>query len=297
MVILRTRLTLILAFAAIYILWGSTFYAIRVAVEEVPPLFAAGVRFTIAGSVLYTWARVRGAVSLTRLQWRNAAILGVLMFLLTYSAIFWAEKSLPSGIVSVLIATLPLWTVIFESFVFRISKFGWTLAIPMTLGIAGVAVLVMGQSGGGSLNVVACIVVLLSEVAWASGSVLSSRLRLPASKPLSAGAQMLTGGLMLLLFSLAAGEMVPFPHVSMRAAYAIGYLIVAGSLVAFTAYVWLLGKMPATKVSSYAYVNPVVALALGHWLGGEALGLNTLFGAVLVLGSVVAILKIKSVKR
>lgn len=187
----ESRTRLVLAFAAIYILWGSTFLAIRVAVEEVPPLFAAGVRFAIAGTGLFLWARLRGGTPLTARQWRSVWLLGVLMFLLTYSAIFWAEKSVPSGIASVLVATLPLWTVFFETWVFRITRFNWTLLAPVILGFGGVGILVWGQSTSGSLNVLACAAILASELAWGLGSVLSTRLDLPHSKPLSAGAQMI----------------------------------------------------------------------------------------------------------
>jgi len=149
------------------------------------------------------------------------------------------------------------------------------------------------DSGVGRLNLLACLAILGSEIAWAIGTVTSKTMVLPNSKLMSAGGQMLTGGLMLLAFSALAGELRMAPHVSFRAALGIGYLIVAGSLIAFTAYVWLLGRMPATTVSSYAYVNPVVALLIGHWLGHEALGLRTMLGAGLVVVSILLILKNK----
>jgi drug/metabolite transporter (DMT)-like permease len=279
-----------LAFFAIYIVWGSTYLAIRIVVETVPPLFAAGVRFTIAGAALYLWCRVRGVPRPPRLQWRNLAVLGALMFLATYSGLFWAEKTVPSGIAAVLVATMPVWMALLSIVILKREKLSWQLGAAICLGFTGVAVLAL-HSGIGQLHLLACLAILGSEIAWAIGTVTSKTMALPQSKFMSAGGQMLTGGIMLLAFSALAGEMRTAPHISLRAAMGIAYLIVAGSLIAFTAYVWLLGRMPATTVSSYAYVNPVVALAIGHWLGQEALGLRTILGAALVLGSVLLIMK------
>ena len=278
-----------LALFAVYVVWGSTYLAIRIVVATVPPLLAAGVRFTIAGAILYLWCRMRGAPRPPRMQWRNLSILGALMFLATYSGLFWAEKTLPSGIAAVLVATLPIWMALLSIFVLKREKMRWQLLAAICLGFTGVIVLALG-SGLGHGNVLACLAVLGSEIGWAVGSVTSKRMTLPKSKLMSAGGQMLTGGVMLLAFSALAGELRTAPHISLRAALGIGYLIVAGSIIAFTAYVWLLGQMPATTVSSYAYVNPVVALLIGHWLGQEALGLRTVLGAGLVLASVLLIL-------
>jgi drug/metabolite transporter (DMT)-like permease len=279
-----------LAFFAIYIVWGSTYLAIRIVVETVPPLFAAGVRFTIAGAILYTWCRMRGVPRPPRIQWRNLAVLGALMFLATYSGLFWAEKTVPSGIAAVLVATMPVWMALLAIVILKREKLSWQLGVAMCMGFTGVAVLAL-QSGIGQLHLLACLAILGSEIAWAIGTVTSKTMALPDSKFMSAGGQMLTGGIMLLGFSRLAGELRTAPHISLRAALGIGYLIVAGSLIAFTAYVWLLGRMPATTVSSYAYVNPVVALVIGHWLGREALGLRTILGAGLVLASVLLIMK------
>jgi drug/metabolite transporter (DMT)-like permease len=288
-----TAVRVFLAFAAIYVLWGSTYLAIRVAVTTVPPLFAAGVRFTIAGSVLYAWSRFRGAPPPSSKESRNLWILGALMFLAAYGALFWAEETVPSGVASVLVATIPVWTVLLERLILKIRSFTWNLGAAIASGLTGVAVLAIRPQGG-PVSLMACVVITGGEIAWSAGTVLSKRMKLPQSKILSAGAQMLTGGFLLLTFSWLIGEMHPFPRISLRAAAAILYLIVAGSILAFTAYVWLLGRMPATKVTSYAYVNPVIALAVGYWLGGETLGLRTLAGTCLILGSVVLILTTKS---
>ncbi len=285
----RTRILTIFAFAAIYLLWGSTYLAIRIAVATVPPLFAAGTRFSFAGAVLFFWALARGGALPSRIEWRNLAILAVFLFLIAYAGVFWAEKSMPSGIVSVLVATIPIWTALLQICVLRKESFRWSLAASIALGLAGVAVLVFDP--GTSLALAPCLAVLLSEVSWSTGTVLSKVFVLPKNMLINSGAQMLLGGLMLLISAALFGELRPFPSVSLRAALAILYLAVAGSIVAFTAYMWLLHRMRATAVTSYAYVNPVVALLLGHWFGNEALGIRTLVGAALVLLSVVVVVR------
>ena len=287
------RTGIFLAFFAIYVLWGSTFFAIRVAVETVPPLLAAGIRFTFAGLVLYGWSGARRAPHPTSREWRNLAVLGVLLFLIPYSGLFWAEKAVPSGIASLLVATIPISTALLQIFVFRKERFRWSLLLSLCLGFAGVAVLALDSQAHGA-NLVACVILLLCSTSWALGTVIAKQAALPPSKVTSAGVQMLLGGVLLLLFSLPAGEWHSAPHIPPRAAAAIAYLAVAGSIVAFTAYLWLLGRMPATTVTSYAYVNPVVALLLGHFIGNEDLSLRTLTGAALVLAGVVVIVKQKS---
>ncbi len=287
----RLQITVVAAFAAIYVLWGSTYIAIRIAVATVPPLFAAGVRFTIAGVILYGWYRSKGEPAPSGMEWRSLWLLGALMFLGAYSGLFWAEKSLPSGIASVLVATIPVWIVVLETFVLRTQRLRWATAFAVLLGLGGVAVIAMGQQDGGrAVNIAACLAILGAEICWSVGTVVSKLIRLPKSVGLSSGAQMLCGGLLLLVCSLLAGELRPLPQVSGKAALAVGYLIVAGSLIGFTAYMWLLGRASSTKVTSYAYVNPVVALAIGYWLGGETLRASTLAGSALVLLSVVLIL-------
>jgi drug/metabolite transporter (DMT)-like permease len=283
------RLLTIFAFGAIYLIWGSTFLAIRVAVATVPPLFAAGVRFFLAGAALYLWARSRGGAKPSRLEWRNLCIQGAFLFLIAYSGLFWAEKTMPSGIASVLVATIPVWTGLLQVCVLRKEPFRWALVAGIVLGLTGVVVLAFDASAG--LSLAPCLAVLMAQISWSIGTVLSKVLVLPKSMPTSSGAQMLVGGVMLLICSALLGEWRPLPRVSPPAAWAILYLAVAGSMVAFTAYVWLLNRMRATVVTSYAYVNPVVALIVGHWFGNEALGVRTAVGAGLVLLSVLVVMR------
>lgn len=288
---MRTRVKTVAAFAAIYFLWGSTYLAIRVSVETLPPLFAAGLRFAIAGLILYAWCRLRQERVPSRAEWRNLWILGALLFLGGYSGLFWAEKTLPSGIASVLIAMVPVWIVLLETVVLRTQRMKFLTIAAVVLGLAGIAEITRGHNSGGSVNFAACAAILGCGISWSIGTVLSKRIQLPESKAISAGAQMICGGLLLLLCALFAGEFHPLPNISLRAAIAVVYLIVAGSVVAFTAYIWLLHRMSSTRVTSYAYVNPVVALGMGYWLGGEPIRVNTLLGSLLVLASVVMILK------
>jgi drug/metabolite transporter (DMT)-like permease len=283
-------LRVVLAFLAIYVLWGTTFLAIRVAVHEIPPLFAAGTRMFLAGLILSVWLWVRGATRPTALEWRNLALLGLLLFVVDYGPLFWAEKYVPSGIAAVLAATVPLMTIAFEMLVFRMQEFRWSLVGAVVLGFFGVGVLLLPDPRQ-PLAIIPCIAILLGTVGWCLGTVLSRKLTLPKSRPVTSGGAMVIGGAVLLLLSGCFGEMHPWPHISLRAAGALAYLIFMGSLLAFTAYVWLLGRMPASKVSSYAYVNPVVAVALGYFIAGEAITAHVIAGAVLVLVSVFLILR------
>jgi drug/metabolite transporter (DMT)-like permease len=284
------RLRVMAAFFAIYFLWGTTFLAIRVAVEELPPLFAAGTRFFMAGAVLFVFVLSRGEARPTPVQWRNLAVMASLMFVAEYGPLFWAEKYVPSGIVSVLAATIPILTLILEMLILRQRHFRWATALSSLLGFVGVGVLLL-HGNGQSFGLLPCFAILAGSVCWSLGTVLSRALDLPKSRPLTSGAAMMLGGAGLLVLSAAFGELHPFPHISLRAAAAVLYLIVFGSLIAFTAFVWLLSHIPASTVSSHAYVNPIVAVALGYFVAGEPVTVRTLAGSSLVLLSVFLILR------
>jgi drug/metabolite transporter (DMT)-like permease len=284
------RIRLLLSFFAIYILWGTTFLAIRIAVEELPPLFAAGARFFTAGILLYAFMRVKGEAKPTGVQWRSLTIMALLMFVAEYGPLFWAEKYVPSGVVSVLAATLPILTLILEMLILRQQRMRPMLAVASVLGFVGVAVLLV-PAGRQHLAIVPCFAILAGATTWSLGSVLTRSMKLPKSRPITAGAAMMLGGAMLLALSAGFGEMHPFPHITLRALGALLYLIVFGSLLAFTAFVWLLAHMPATRVSSHAYVNPIVAVALGYFMAGEVITGRILAGTALVLISVFLILR------
>ncbi|MGA3227227.1 MAG: EamA family transporter [Acidobacteriaceae bacterium] len=277
-----------LAFAAIYVLWGSTYLAIRIAVQQVPPLFAAGSRFFLAGTLLYVAMRFCGRPRPSGKEWGSLVAIGSLMFVITYGAVFWAEQYVPSGFTSVLEATLPLITIGLEVFVFRQQRFRWSLLVAIAVGFVGVLLLLMHNAQHVAL--LPCVAILGGGTAWSLGAVLTRALPLPKSKGITAGAEMMFGGAILLILSALTGEMHPFPHLSGKAVGALLYLVIAGSLLGFSAFVWLLGRMPATRVASHAYINPVVAVALGYFFAGEVVTLRMLCGTALIVASVALIL-------
>jgi drug/metabolite transporter (DMT)-like permease len=284
----------LLAFGIVYFVWGSTFLAIRVGVHEVPPLVFAALRFGTAGAVLFGWTRLRGEPAPKGRQWGSIALLGTVIFVCDYGLLFWAETRVPSGIAAVMLGTIPALMAIGEVVFLRTGKFTWSLAISLLVGLSGVAVLTVRSAGlgGPAISGVGAGALLIAAVSWSIASVLTRKLPLPESKTVSSGAQMLVGGVLMVGVSGAFGEWPRFhpSAVSAGAWFALGYLIVAGSIAGYTAYLWLIHHESPTRVGTYAYVNPVVAVALGYWLGGEALGLRTVAGTVLVLGSVVAIM-------
>jgi drug/metabolite transporter (DMT)-like permease len=284
---------ILLAFAIIYFIWGSTFLAIRVGVHEVPPFLLAALRFFVSGIVLYGWLRLKGTPPPTRRQWAGATLLGTLIFLVDYGCLFWAEQRVPSGIAAVVLATIPVFITLLEIIFLRTQRLTVRLGFALLLGLCGVAVLT-GQSfsfGEVPINRAGALALLVASFTWSVATILTRRLSLPDSKPMSAAAQMIAGGVQLFVLSALSGEFVGFrvQTVSRNAWFALIYLIVAGSIVGFTAYVWLLHYESPTKVGTYAYVNPMVAVALGYFVGGEAVGPRTLLGALLILVSVITI--------
>ena len=284
---------ILLAFGIIYFVWGATFLAIRVGVREVPPFLLAAIRFMIAGIILYVWMRAKGTPSPTRREWASATIVALLIFVCDYGLLFWAEQRVPSGIAAVMMATIPVFMALSEIVFLGTQKFTARLAFALLVGIGGVAVLVSRSLSlsEAPINTAGAIALVIASISWALAAVLMRKLPLPAAKPMSSAAQMLTGGALLILASSVLGEYRGFhlQAVSTGAWMALAYLIVAGSIVGFTAYVWLLHYESPTKVGTYAYVNPVVAVAVGYFLGGESVGPRTLLGTLLVLVSVIVI--------
>jgi drug/metabolite transporter (DMT)-like permease len=284
---------ILLAFAMIYFVWGSTFLAIRIGVHEVPPFLLAAVRFFTAGLVMFAWLRLRGTPSPSPRQWVAASLLGTLIFVVDYGCLFWAEQRVPSGIAAVVLATIPVFITLMEIIFLRTQRLTIRLGAALTVGLCGVAVLMNHSFSLGEVpvNRAGATALLIAAVTWSIATIFTRRLPLPASKPMSAAAQMLTGGAQLFVVTALAGEFAGFrvQAVSPQAWFALIYLIVAGSIIGFTAYVWLLHYESPTKVGTYAYVNPAVAVALGYFLGGESVGPRTLLGTLLILVSVITI--------
>jgi drug/metabolite transporter (DMT)-like permease len=283
----------LLAFAIIYFIWGSTFLAIRVGVHEVPPFLLAAMRFSIAGLVLYGWTIARGERSPNRRQWMSVSFLALLIFVLNYGLLFWAEQRVPSGIAAVMMATIPAFMALSEILFLRTQRLTVRLALALMIGLGGVALL-MSHSlnlGGAPIDTAGAVALILASISWSIASVLTRKLPLPSSKVMSSGAQMLVGGVLLALTAAALGEFRDFhPWAISRGAWlSLLYLIVAGSIIGFTAYVWLIHHESPTKVGTYAYVNPVVAVVLGYFLAGERLGMRTILGTLSVLISVIVI--------
>jgi len=283
----------LLAFAIIYFVWGSTFLAIRVGVREVPPFLLAGMRFVVAGIVLYGWMRARGTPNPTTRQWGAASFLAVLIFVFDYGLLFWAERRVPSGVAAVMMATIPVFMAMGEILFLRTQRLTLRLGLALLLGIAGVIILVGYAMGLGEapIDTAGACALIVAAISWSVAASLSRRMPLPAAKAMSSGAQMLAGGVLLTVTAALLGEFRGFhvQAVSRGAWLALAYLIVAGSIAGFTAYVWLIHHESPTKVGTYAYVNPVVAVLVGYFLGGEAIGLRTIAGTALVLVSVVVI--------
>jgi drug/metabolite transporter (DMT)-like permease len=283
------RWKVVVAFAAVYVVWGSTYLAIRFAIDTLPPFLMAGVRFLVAGAVLFGFARLRGAAWPSWAQWRSATLIGGMLLLGGNGGVVWAERTVPSGIAALLVASEPLWIVLLDWLPPRPARPSGRVLLGLGVGFAGVALLIAPwEAGAAAVDPVGAIVIVLAAASWAAGSLYSRRAELPRSPLLSTGTQMLAGGALLTLTGLGAGEAARFDPaaVSLGSVAALAYLIVFGSLVAFTAYVWLMRHVAAPKVATYAYVNPVIAVILGWLLAGEPIGARTLVAAAVILGAV-----------
>jgi drug/metabolite transporter (DMT)-like permease len=284
------------ALGAVYLVWGSTYLAIRFAVATLPPFLMAGVRFTVAGALLYGWRRGVGFPRPTPAQWRTAAVVGGLMLLGGNGGVVWAEQWVESGAAPLIVASVPLWMVLMDWLRPGGRRPGPAVWLGIALGLAGVAILLgVPEAGPGYLE--GGIVLVLASVAWAAGSLYSRSATLPAPL-LATGMQMLTGGALLLVAGVLGGELSGLDPstFSTRSLLAVAYLIVFGSLVGYSAYVWLLRVTPPALASTYAYVNPLVAVLLGWLLAGERMSARILL-ASLVIVSAVALITNTGVRR
>jgi drug/metabolite transporter (DMT)-like permease len=286
------RLHVILAFIAIYVIWGSTYLAIRYAVETIPPLYAAGIRHLVAGSILLIWALAKG-MRPTGAQLRASMVIGFLFFLVGHGSLHWAERIVPSGLASLFIAIEPIFVFLLSAMAARTWRLNGMLVTGILLGLVGVGVLVGGVARDAATpdTTWGVIAILVGAFSWSVGIVYSRRSRLSGNPLLLSALSLLTGSAMLLFTATVAGEGRGFSlaQVTTRSWIALGYLILFGSVVAFTAYNWLLEHYSPTLVATHTYVNPVVAVLLGWAFGGEALTLKVGLAAAMIVGAVVLV--------
>ena len=291
-----SQVRLLTAFALVYVIWGSTYLGIRFAIETIPPFLMAGVRFVIAGGILYAFVMLRGARAPSRRQWIAASIIGALLLLGGNGAVVWAELRVPSGLVALLVATEPLCVVLIDWARPKGLRPRPGELLGLVLGFAGVVILVSPVPlTGGSLEIdpVGAAVVLFAAVSWALGSIYSRHAPAHESAFLMTGMKMLTGGLLLLLAGTVAGEWsrLDVGAISAKSWFALGYLIIFGALIGFTAYIWLLKNTTLPRASTYAYVNPIVAVLLGWMLASEPMNGRVIAAAAVIVAGVVIVVR------
>lgn len=287
------RVRIFAALLAVYLFWGGTYLAMKVAIDTIPPFLMGGVRFFAAGLLVYVWERRNGAPRPEKAQWLSAALVGGLLLVFAMGGLTWGQQFVPSGIAAIIFATVPLWMALI-AWVFHKSRPRPAVLTGLALGFGGVLVLVstsVTNIGGNPLEWLGYVVVTLASVSWAWGSLYSRTARLPESPFLSVALQNLTGGACYFLISLVSDEWSAFSisSISLGSALSLVYLIIFGSLIGFGAYIWLLKVADPTLVSTYAYVNPIVAVFLGWTLAGERLAPSDAIAAVIILGAVVLI--------
>ena len=285
------RILIVLSFLSIYLIWGSTYLAIRYAVETIPPLYTAGIRHLCAGSILLIWALAKG-LRPTWKQIRASVVIGFFFFLIGHGSLHWAEQVVPSGLAALLIAVEPIFVFVLSSAAARSWKLNGMLLTGIVLGLVGVGVLLRGTTGGTGHNLMAgSVAILVGAFAWSVGIIYSRRSHLSGRPLLLSALSLLSGAVMLLCTATIAGEARGFSvsQVSTRSWLALGYLIVFGSVIAFTAYNWLLEHYSPTLVATHTYVNPVVAVLLGWGFGGEAVTLRVGVAAALVVLAVMMV--------
>jgi drug/metabolite transporter (DMT)-like permease len=282
---------LIAGFAALYLVWGSTYLGIKYAVETLPPFLMAGCRFLLAGAILYAALRLRGTAAPTRHQWGLAALTGALLLLGGNGLVTWGQQTVPSGRAALIVATTPLWMVILGWLFYKGERPRLRVWLGLAVGFAGAALLIRPSADDRAGTLTGTLAIMAAPVTWAIGSLESRRNRPTEDALLTSAMQMLAGGAMMLLTGTLLGEwpVALAREVSTRSVLAFLYLTFIGGLVGFTTYAWLLRVASPTAVSTYAYVNPLVAVLLGWLVAGEALGAEVLLAAALVVGAVVLI--------
>lgn len=285
------RFKLIMAFTAVYLIWGSSYLAILWGLETIPPFLLGAARFLTAGAILYGIAAARGDVGFSRLQLRNAAIVGALLPFLGNGSLIWAEQRIPSGIAALIVATVPLWMVVIQTVVERVRP-GAQIWVGVALGIVGLAILVsVGAGAEGAVHVPSALILCAGSIAWAAGSIYSRAADLPASGLASSALTMLAAGVFFTAVAAAGGEHRAFDisAVSVRSIVGLMYLSIFGSVIAYSAYIWLLQVASPAHVGTYAYVNPLIAVLLGWAFASEPISVRTLVAAAVILAAVVLI--------
>lgn len=286
------------AFAAVYVIWGSTYLGIRYAVESIPPFLLSGSRNLIAGLLMFGFARARGGADggakLSRVEWRDALIAGGLMLTIGNGGVTWAEQTISSSVTALLVALTPVWMVLFDWARPRGTRPGVLVILGLAIGFAGVALLANGQrNGAGSIQAWGIAALMASSIGWALGSVFNRGAHKPSSPFLAVGMQMMAGGVLLLGVAVVTGELKTFSltQVTLRSFGAWLYLMIAGSIIAYTAYVWLLHLTSPARVSTTAYVNPLIAVLLGCTIGREPFSHDVLVAGTLIIAAVVLVLR------
>lgn len=296
-----SKAKLLAAFGAIYFIWGSTYLAIKIAIETMPPFLMASARFLVAGSILFIWSRLRRpGVQMQSVHWLHAFMLGFLMLTVGNAMVVWSQLRVPSGIVALIVAIVPLWVVLIDWLRPGGVRPHGAVMVGVVVGLAGMALLIGPSAlGNGDIDLMAAVALLIGSLSWSLATVFGKRARVPGYPPLTSAMQMLGGGLFMVMVALAAGEpaRLDMGAISWQAYAAVGYLIVFGSIVAFSAYSWLLRVAHPARISTYAYVNPVVAMLLGWGFAGERLTTRTLIAAAVVLAGVALITTGISKKR
>ena len=283
-----------IALIALYIVWGSTYLAIRFAVETIPPFLMAGTRFLVSGLILYVWRKLAGDRNPTARQWRSAVIVGLLLVLGGNGIVSWAEQHVASGIAALMVASIPLWIAILDAARPAGIKPDWKIALGLLIGFSGITLLITASRGltpADGRDIVGLFALLLAALVWSIGSIFARDSDMPESSLLGTGIEMLGGAAGLMLVGTVSGEWAGLNLAAVSTASVLGlvYLILFGSLVGFVSYTWLLRQAPLSLVSTYAYVNPVVAVFLGAWIGSETINARIIVSALIIIGSVAVI--------
>lgn len=285
---------ILVAFAAIYIIWGTTYLAMRVAVETIPPFAMAGTRFILAGLATFAFLKLRGVKTPTLAQWKQSAIVGCFLMVGGNGLVSWAEQEIPSGVAALVVATMPLWMALFDWLFFKGPRPGIRIVVGLALGFVGIIMLIGPAdliNGTTTLDLTSLFVLMFAPIFWSLGSLYSRKANLPENVFMATALQMLCGGAVLLCLSLGFGELNTFEwgNVSTNSLLAMLYLAVFGSIVALSAYVWLLKQTTAARVSTYTYVNPIIAVFLGWLVLGEVINTQTLIAVAIIVTAVILI--------